>query len=320
MPRLSLILLSLMVFALPACAPPASTTPDVEPDATPTPTPARVVPPPTFVDAAPRLVGLGDVHGDLAAAREALLIAGAINDDDRWIGGDLVVVQTGDQLDRGDEEEAILDLFETLAVQAHAAGGAFYSLLGNHEMMNVQLDLRYVTPGGFADFADTPHKADDALLAPYPEEERGRVAAFSPGGEWARVFAEHNTMMVVGDTAFVHGGILPEHVAYGLERANGEVQAWMRGEGEDPDQVTGGDGPVWRRDYSDGPDADDCAALEQTLAAIPATRLVVGHTVQDHANSACDGQVWRVDVGMAAYYGGPREVVQVMDGEVTVLD
>jgi hypothetical protein len=309
---------ALLILLLSACTPPASTAPDVQP--APTPAPARAVPPPTFAPSAARVVGIGDVHGDLSAARDALRIAGAIDDDDRWIGGDLVVVQTGDQLDRGDEEEAILELFERLADEAHAAGGAFHSLLGNHELMNVQLDLRYVTPGGFADFADTGVPDDDPGLAAYPEAERGRVAAFRPGGEWARVFAGHNTMMVVGDTAFVHGGILPEHVAYGLERANAEVRAWMLGEGDDPDAVTGGDGPAWRRDYSDGPGASECAALEAALDAIPAARMVVGHTVQDHANSACGGRVWRVDVGMAAYYGGPREVVQIADGEVTVLD
>lgn len=309
--------LASLCLLLAACTPPASTAPDVDPDPEPTPSPERLVPPPTFVDAAPRLIGMGDVHGDITAARDALVIAGAIDGEDRWIGGDLVVVQTGDQLDRGDDEEAILELFEALAVEAHAAGGAFYSLLGNHEVMNVQLDLRYVTPGGFADFADTPF--DDDLSA-WPEPERGRVAAFRPRGEWAEVFAEHNTMMVVGDTAFVHGGILPEHVEYGLERANHEVRAWMLGDADEPDAVTGGEGPLWRRDYSDGPTADDCAELEAALAAIPAARMVVGHTVQGHANSACAEQVWRVDVGMAAHYGGPREVVEIVDGEVRVLD
>ena len=59
-----------------------------------------------------RIVAFGDVHGDLEAARGALRLAGAIDEQDRWIGGDLIVVQTGDQLDRGDQEQAILDLFE----------------------------------------------------------------------------------------------------------------------------------------------------------------------------------------------------------------
>ncbi|MCA9658976.1 MAG: calcineurin, partial [Myxococcales bacterium] len=76
-----------------AVAPEARPLPEASPDA-----------PPTKVPGAKRIVALGDVHGDLEATRHALRIAGAIDGDDRWIGGDLVVVQTGDQLDRGDDE------------------------------------------------------------------------------------------------------------------------------------------------------------------------------------------------------------------------
>ena len=74
--------------------------------------------------AAPRrIVALGDLHGDLDAARAALRLAGAIDGTDRWVGGDLVVVQTGDQLDRGDQEQAVLELLERLQDEALAAGG-----------------------------------------------------------------------------------------------------------------------------------------------------------------------------------------------------
>src|SRR5690606_24896416 len=59
-----------------------------------------------------RLIAIGDVHGDLVATRTALRLGGAIDEANRWIGGDLRVVQTGDQLDRGDHEREILDLFE----------------------------------------------------------------------------------------------------------------------------------------------------------------------------------------------------------------
>ena len=70
-----------------------------------------------------RLVALGDLHGDLAATRAALRIAGAIDEQDQWIGDDLVVVQTGDILDRGGDELEILTLLENLATQARSAGG-----------------------------------------------------------------------------------------------------------------------------------------------------------------------------------------------------
>src|SRR5262249_39059382 len=100
-----------------------------------------------------RLVAIGDLHGDLEATRRVLRIAGALDDKDRWVGGALVVVQTGDELDRGDGERAIVDLFDRLADEAKAAGGAVVALNGNHEVMNVELDFRYVTEGGYKDFA-----------------------------------------------------------------------------------------------------------------------------------------------------------------------
>src|SRR5688500_15265123 len=62
-----------------------------------------LVPIPTRLPAAKRVVAIGDIHGDLQAARAALRAAGAIDDQDHWSGGDLVVVQTGDILDRGDD-------------------------------------------------------------------------------------------------------------------------------------------------------------------------------------------------------------------------
>src|SRR4051794_6188258 len=59
---------------------------------------------PSFqLPAAERIVAIGDLHGDVGALRAALRLAGAIDSAGKWIGKDLVVVQTGDQLDRGDD-------------------------------------------------------------------------------------------------------------------------------------------------------------------------------------------------------------------------
>lgn len=270
---------------------------------------------PARLDAPARLVGFADVHGDLQATLDVLALAGLVDDAGRWSGGETVVVQTGDQLDRGDDEEAILELFERLRDEAWAAGGSFHPLLGNHETMQTELDFRYVTPGGWEDFADTPYSPSDAELAGYPARERGRVAAFRPGGEWARVLATHNLAMQVGDTVFVHGGLLPEHAEAGLETINAEVQAWMRGEAAAPDRWLDGEGPVWTRAYSDDDEPTDCDSLTEALDTLGAARMVVGHTVQDQANPACDGRVWRMDVGMAAHYGGrPAALELTADG------
>jgi hypothetical protein len=267
-----------------------------------------------------RIVAIGDVHGDLASALEALELAGAVNADDVWVGGDLIVVQLGDQTDRGDDELEILEWFEALQADAAAAGGEFHSLLGNHEIMNVQQDWRYVTPGGFEDFADFAETPDDPSLEGVDPALHGRIAAFRPGGPWATRLAEHPVVLQLGDTVFVHGGLEPEYAALGLDAINESVAAWMRGEAEEPDVVRGADTPIWSRDYSSETGADDCATLAETLELLGAERMVVGHTVQQEGiTSACDGRVWRVDVGLADYYGGETQVLEIVGDEVGVL-
>lgn len=269
---------------------------------------------------ASRIIAIGDLHGDLASAREAFALAGVIDADGAWVGGETVVVQVGDQTDRGDDEREILVWLDELAHQAAAAGGAVHVLLGNHEVMNVQLDLRYVTPGGYEDWAATPFDTADPLYARVAPEQRGRVAAFRPGGAEAMRLAEHPVVLVLDGTVFVHGGLEPEFAALGVDAINAGVAAWMRGEGPPPSAIQGEDTPIWSRDYSNDTDSADCATLARSLELLQAERMVVGHTVQpEGVTSACDGRVWRVDVGLADYYGGPTEVLEIVGDRVTVL-
>jgi hypothetical protein len=259
--------------------------------------------------AAKRLVAIGDLHGDLAATRGALRAAGAIDDADRWIGGDLVVVQTGDVLDRGDDEQAIVDLLERLEKEAAAAGGALIWLLGNHELMNTAGDFRYVTPGGFADFADAP--GVDASKAPAAADPlvKARAAAFLPGGPYARTMGGQAVVAIVGDTVYSHAGVLPAWTSR-LDDTNRVARCWLTGGGPPPPALEAQDGPVWQRDY--GRDPSDCAALDQALAALGARRMVVGHTPQQAGiTHACGEKLWRIDVGMSAHYGGPIQVLLV---------
>ncbi len=270
---------------------------------------------------APRIIAFGDVHGDLDATRRALMLGGAIDDEDQWIGGDLIVVQTGDQLDRGDDEQEILDLFDRLRLESARAGGAFYALLGNHEIMNVKGDLRYVTEGGFADFEGVVGiDPADSVLASFPPSQRARIAAFLPGRPYARKLAEHFLILQLGDNVFVHGGVLPHHVDYGIDKINAETQAWLRGEVERPGIIKDGETPQWTRLYSDEPDASACQTLSAVLAGMGAKRIFVGHTVQELGiTSFCDSSVWCLDVGLAAHYGGEMQVLEIVGDEMRVL-
>ncbi|MCP4546886.1 MAG: calcineurin [bacterium] len=270
---------------------------------------------------APRIVAIGDLHGDLDATRRALRLAGAINERDQWIGEETIIVQTGDQLDRGDDEQAILDLLEQLHGEAVLTGGAVYVLNGNHELMNAALDLRYITPGGFVDFEDAvTYDPADPTLGEYPVEQRARVAAFRPGGKYARLLAQRNVVLIVGDNLFVHGGILPSHIDYGLERINAETRSWLLGETERPECIRGARSPIWSRLYSDEPTSASCDTLNMVLEALSVKRMVVGHTVQEEGiTSYFDAAVWCIDSGMAEHYGGSVEVLEIMGDDVRVL-
>lgn len=263
---------------------------------------------PTRFAKARRVVAIGDLHGDLAATRKALQLAGAIADGDAWTGGDLVLVQTGDQLDRGDDEPEILDLLDRLTTEAAKAGGAMHVLNGNHEFMNALGDLRYVTPEGMEDF----------------EGARPRAAAFAPGAVYARRLARRNTIVIVGDTVFVHGGVLPAYAGR-IDAINSEARRWLWGLDGNEAPIVGTimaeDSPVWTRVYSEPvPTEQACAALDEALRTMNAARMVVGHTVQKSGiTSACNEKVWRIDVGMSSHYGGTPQALEITDAGVKIL-
>jgi hypothetical protein len=268
-----------------------------------------------------RIVAIGDLHGDLARAQRAFRLGGAIDEKGSWVGGDLVVVQVGDQIDRGDDDRAILDWLARLKIEARDAGGDVVSLLGNHEIMNAQLDFRYVTPGSLPAFSELGAALPPRIDAHVPHEMKGRAAAFFPGGPYALRLASQPIAGWVGQNLFAHGGILPKHVREGLAKIDRDTDAWLRGERpKPPASVVGEDGIVWTRLYSAAPGPAECRMLDEVLRAYGAKRMIVGHTVQRGGiAAACDGKVWRVDCGMSRFYGGPVQVLQIRGDETVVL-
>jgi hypothetical protein len=302
---------SALLFLLLLLAPTACLAPPHEPESAPAN--EAVVP--------LRIAVFGDVHGDLDATRRALRLTGAVNDSDHWIGGEMVVVQTGDVLDRGDGEQAILELFVRLEEEAAAAGGAFHFLLGNHEVMNVAGDLRYVTPGGFADFEGVvTFDPEDPDLARIEPDQRARAAAFRPGSPYAILFAEQDVILLLDGNVFVHGGVLPHHLDHGIERIHAETESWLRGEGERPAILTGPKSPIWTRAFSDQPKEGADALLDEVLDRLDADRMIMGHTVQEGGiGSGFEQRVWCIDVGMSHHYGGPVEVLLIEGDEVRIV-
>ncbi|XP_051134596.1 shewanella-like protein phosphatase 1 [Andrographis paniculata] len=319
--------------------------------------------PPSFVSApGRRIVAVGDLHGDLEKARYALRMADVLSSDgqDSWVGGQTVLVQLGDILDRGEDEIAILSLLKSLDIQAKASGGAVFQVNGNHETLNVEGDFRYVDSGAFDECADfleyldtCGHNWQEAFLGwssvskrwkedrKVPQKHWGpwnlvkrqkgvisRSILLRPGGPLASELAQNAVVLKINDWVFCHGGLLPHHVQYGIERMNREVSLWMKGLGDNSSNIPfiamkGYDSVVWSRLYSrDTSHLNDHqinqiqAVLQETLQAVGAKAMVVGHTPQSTGvNCEFNCSIWRIDVGMSSGVHNSRpEVLEITDG------
>ncbi|KAI3450285.1 hypothetical protein Pfo_006950 [Paulownia fortunei] len=326
--------------------------------------------PPTFVSApGRRIVAVGDLHGDLDKARYALQMAGVLSSDgqDLWVGGQTVLVQLGDILDRGEDEIAILSLLKSLDIQAKANGGAVFQVNGNHETMNVEGDFRYVDSGAFDECAAflehleiCDHNWEEAFVGWVGVSERwkedrkvpqnywgpwdlvkrqkgviARSILLRPGGPLASELARHAVVLKVNDWVFCHGGLLPHHVEYGIERMNTEVSYWMKGLSMDDDYpripfiaTRGYDSVVWSRLYSrETSDLENYqinqiqSILRETLQAVGAKAMVVGHTPQAAGvNCEFNCSIWRIDVGMSSGVLDSRpEVLEIREGRARAI-
>jgi hypothetical protein len=193
-----------------------------------------------------RVVVFPDVHGAYQELLSVLRETTVIDESLHWRGGDTHLVSLGDLLDRGPDSRKVLDLLMRLEREAGEAGGAVHLVLGNHEVMNIAGDLRYVSEAEYAAFAGP----EDARLrdetwqrvqAQEPEAVRADFDAAFPAGYFAHRQAFSATgqygawllgkpfLITINDTAFVHGG-LPEMVArLGLEATNQTLHAELAG-------------------------------------------------------------------------------------------
>ncbi len=199
-----------------------------------------------------RVVAVADVHGDLVNFKAMLRDAGIMDAQDRWIAGDTVLVQTGDVLDKGPDSRGVLELLMSLEEQAGKAGGKLVTVLGNHEIMNIAGDLRYVSAEEWASYADAdaPQRRQAALaqwkawtkrrgagVSPAMEAEwlerhpLGFIEqreAFGPRGRYGKWLRGHPVVAQVGDTVFLHGGLAQKFAALSPEQINRRVAEELR--------------------------------------------------------------------------------------------
>ena len=189
---------------------------------------------PAKAPAEPResVVAIADVHNDFDDFVAILRRTGLTDKQNHWTAGKTTFVQTGDLLDRGPKPREVMDLMMALEKEAAQAGGRVVGLLGNHEVMNIMGDLRYVTPVNYASFADG--KSEERRKAAYEEYVKWR-------GSHASLLAELPQPMELTEAEWMArhlAGFLEQREAFGPK---GEYGAWLRGH----DAVTEIDGVIF---------------------------------------------------------------------------
>ena len=324
-----------------------------------------------------KLVAIGDIHGDLTVAIKSLKLAGVIplnvSDTTRniqtinWVGKDTVVVQVGDQIDRVRpnklhnnlcieedceivEDEGsdlkIVCLFERLHSQALKQGGALFSVYGNHELMNVEGDFRYVSPKEFKEFGNY-FKGKLELNSSVPYGFKERLQAFKPGGNLSKRLANtRHSVLQVGSWIFVHGGISPECAnKYTIDEINLYVKKWLLGDTSDENMKhinylyhndNDDNSPFWSRIFSDMDDWNDKQKKQMFNRAINIMNIknkrnrdnlikgmIMGHSPQfmynRGINSSNNNRIWRVDIGASRAFGAIDNSEECKHRKVQVL-
>ena len=306
---------------------------------------------------ASRVVAIGDVHGAYRELVAVLRLAGLVDDKERWSGGRTYLVQTGDLLDRGPETRPVLELMMRLEGEAKKAGGRVYALLGNHEVMNVLGDLRYVSPEEYKRFEttrsvenrerfyrsraiaarraanDARHEFDEAAFRRKFEEDVPlgfveRVHEFSEGGRYGRWLRARPAMVRIGGVAFLHGGLTPEVAALGCEAINATLRREINDDFARTRQkplatlAAGENGPLWFRGMAREDETRWQPSLERVLAGIGARAVVIGHTVTSDGRITprFGGRVVMIDVGMNPLYGRNLAALEIgPDGAMSAL-
>ncbi len=200
-----------------------------------------------------RLVAIGDIHGDFEAFSALLQHVGLIDDHHQWIGGDTVLVQTGDILDRGKGVREAMDLLMSMEKQAPQQGGRIVVLIGNHEAMNIVGLTKDVHRDVYAQFTDkqsrkrqkTAYRSQihhnrtrasslgktwkihpnfrEEWFASHPMGLMEYMDAMGPKGVYGSWLREKDTVTLIDGTLFMHAGISPELAKQPIDEINRTV-------------------------------------------------------------------------------------------------
>lgn len=253
---------------------------------------------------------LSDIEGNFDSFYSLLLNNGIIDTSLSWTFNKGHLVLIGDFLDRGNQVIETLWLIHKLEQEAKANGGYVHFILGNHEILNLKGDTKYM---------HRKYKSTTKLLNIDSSLLWGSKSYL---GQWLRT---KNIVEKIGDILFVHGGISQQvnSKMYLLNEINTRYRDELRKAEDvstpgydDTASILGSMGPLWYRGYykiQNGKIASH-AQVDSTLSEYAVKHIVTGHTiVGDTITTHYDGKIINVDTHHAE---GKSEALLILGSKV----
>lgn len=254
----------------------------------------------THFNGATKIVALSDIHGQYHTMIHLLKTHQIINDEFEWTFGNGHLVINGDIADRGDMvTEAYWFLYE-LEKKALKAGGRVHVLLGNHELMIMHGDQRYI------------HRKYNYTTAFLTRQYKDLFNNNSVLGHWLR----HKPVTIkIDDKIFVHGGFSKLILKHKIDLDSINSLFWKRiipstkediQQDEYLHQFYYEDSPLWYRGFADEENFSKKDS-KKLLSKLKAKHVIVGHTSMDHIKSIYNNQIIFIDSSIK--FGGKGEVL-----------
>jgi len=240
---------------------------------------------------------ISDMHGQFDLTVKLLKSNHIIDNDCNWNFGNGHLVVLGDILDRGPKVTELLWFVFRLEKQAELSGGKVHFLLGNHELMVLNNDIRYIH--------EKYRKSSELMGKTYTE----LFAENTFFGQWLRT---KPVMLKINDLLFVHAGISPEFIERGYTIAETNQffidsitgKSWKEIlNNNDLTFLMDSNGPLWYRDYFENQKVPE-EFIEGILKHFSTQHIIIGHTTLPNITPMFHNKVIAIDSGIkSADYG-----------------
>lgn len=245
-----------------------------------------------------KILAVSDIEGNYFAFRRLLLKYKVINNKYEWTFGNGHLVIVGDCFDRGEYVMECLWLIYSLEEKAKKEGGYVHFILGNHEIMNMNGDWRYIHPkyAGNLDLNNTQN------------------VLYHGNNELWRWLRTKNIIEKIGNILFVHAGISEKLLSLKvpISQINNRARLYYTKAGgpfSDPllEVAFNSDhSPFWYRGYYQVEMKEEI--IDATLYQYAINTIITGHTIVERVSSFFNNKVINVNTDHA---GGKSEALLI---------